>query len=78
MLRGAHPANSGMRYVVLSSDMDDRHEADSKYVAEQRFYSMLDKQFRLQVTYAAAPQAKPTILEAVSTWNAAGYLGELA
>jgi hypothetical protein len=61
MLRGAHLANCGMRYVVLSSYMDDRYEADSKCVAEQRFYSMLDKQFPLLVTYAAAPQAKPRI-----------------
>ncbi len=78
VLAGVHPANSGMRYVVLSSDIDDRYQAEPKYGAEQRFYSLLDKQFPLLVTYTAAPQAKATILEAVSTWNALGYLGELA
>jgi Dolichyl-phosphate-mannose-protein mannosyltransferase len=69
---------SGMRYVVLSSSMYHRYKAEPRYVAEQKFYALLDKQFPLLKTYHPAPPGNPTVLEITSIWHSLGYLGEVA
>jgi hypothetical protein len=61
-----------MRYVVLSSAVYDRFK-EPKYVAEHRFYAILDKQFRLLTTYDPATSGQPTVLEITSIRNALGY-----
>ena len=61
---------SAMRYVALSSDIYDRYEADPKYVAEQRFYAILGKQFPLLTTYQPVAVGQPTVFEIPSIWNA--------
>ena len=53
---------SAMRYVALSSDEYDQYKADPKYVAEQRFYAILDKQFPLLATYQPAAVGQLTVL----------------
>jgi|BarGraNGADG00212_1021973.scaffolds.fasta_scaffold05530_4 hypothetical protein len=68
---------TGMRYVVVSSSMYDRFKAEPKYVAEQKFYALLDKQYPLLTTYSPV-QAKPTVLEITSIWNALGYAVDVA
>jgi hypothetical protein len=69
---------SAMRYVALSSDMYDLYEADPKYVAEQRFYAILDKQFPLLATYQPAAVGQPTVFEIPSIWNAVANVVEVA
>jgi hypothetical protein len=71
----AHPAT---RYVVLSSSMDDRFRTDPRYVAERRFYSMLEEQFPLVTTLPVTPPDTPTAVEPASIGNSRGYLGRLA
>lgn len=77
MLRNGQ-TSSATRYVVLSSSVDDRFATDSRYATEQRFYSMLDKQFPLVTTLDNTPPATPTALEPLSIWNSIGYVGRLA
>ena len=57
--------------------MYDRFKAEPKYVAEQKFYALLDKQYPLLTTYSPV-QAKPTVLEITSIWNALGYAVDVA
>jgi hypothetical protein len=78
VLRGGNPTTSAMRYLVLSSDMDDRYRADPRYGTQQRFYSMVYQQFPLLVTYASSALRKPSVFEPVSIWNALGYAADLA
>ena len=69
---------SAMRYVALSSNLYDRYEADPRYVAEQRFYAILDKQFPLLTTYQPAAVGQPTVFEIPSIWNAVANVVEVA
>jgi hypothetical protein len=67
-----------MRYVALSSDEYDQYKADPKYVAEQRFYAILDKQFPLLATYQPAAVGQLTVFEIPSIWNAVANVVEVA
>jgi hypothetical protein len=69
---------SGLRYVVISSDMYQRYKAEPRYVAEQRFYALLDKQFVLLSTYDPSAHGEPTLFEIPSIRNALDYALRLA
>ena len=69
--------SSAMRYVALSNMVYDRFK-EPKYVAEHKFYAMLDTQFPLLTTYNPATSGQPTILEITSIPNALGYAIEVA
>ena len=69
--------SSAMRYVALSNMVYDRFK-EPKYVAEHKFYAMLDTQFPLLTTYNPATSGHPTILEITSIPNALGYAIEVA
>ena len=64
------------RYVTLSSYLYDRWK-EPRYVTEHRFYAVLDKQYPLLTTYNPV-QAKPSVLEVTSIWNAVGYVVDVA
>ena len=69
--------NSGMRFVVLSSDLFARYMTDPKYRVEQRFYTTMDKQFPLLTSYVPAQQTT-SALELVSIWGSLSYVADIA
>lgn len=71
-------SHQGIRYLVLSSDIDDRFNANPKYAAEQRFYRQVEKQFPLLASYDPVPTGTPTVLEISTIWNATRYLQHVA
>ena len=71
-------SNSGIRYLVLSSSMYGRYNADPKYVTQQRFYTLVNEQLPRLATYDPATPGNPTVLEVTNIWNAATYVGQVA
>jgi len=67
-----------MRYVTVSSDLDDRYEADPKYVDQQRFYRLLREQYPLVATYHPVSEPVPTVFATVGIWRSLRYLTGLA
>lgn len=69
--------HSGIRYVVLSSDMYARYLTDPKYGVEQRFYTEMDKQFPLLTSYVPVQQTH-SVLELASIWGSLSYVADIA
>jgi Dolichyl-phosphate-mannose-protein mannosyltransferase len=69
--------SSRIRYVALSSDMYARFQADPKYVAQQRFYAMVNEQFPLLTTFEPTGRGTASVLEVTNIWNDLGFVGNL-
>lgn len=78
VLKSSVAGSSGIRYVVLSSDIRGRFEADPSYVSAHSFYSRLSKQFPLLTTFDPLTRSDPTFLEIPNIWNDLGYATHLA
>lgn len=62
------------RYVMISSGMYGRFEADPRYADEQEFYRLLDEQFPVVDTVQPGSFYEPSAIEVLNTWRGIGYL----
>jgi len=68
---------SKIRYVALSSDRYARYLVDPKYVTQQKFYTMLNGQFRLLKTLDPIKRGNASVLEITNIWNDLGFVGRV-
>jgi len=69
VLKSKKPGGSTIRYVALSSDIYARFQADPKYIAQQKFYAMLNEQFPLIKSFDPTSPGKASVLEITNIWN---------
>jgi Dolichyl-phosphate-mannose-protein mannosyltransferase len=67
-----------IRYVVLSSSMKGRFEVDPKYVAQQKFYAILNTQFPLLTTFDPVIHSSSSFGEISNIWNGLDFVRQIA
>ena len=78
VLRSKGTVGSRIRYVVLSSRIKGRFEADPKYAFQQNFYATVSKAFPLVTTFDPVVHSGSSFGEISNIWNGLDYVRQIA